>query len=137
MVNIRAHAFFIALMLQAAFLFPSQAIAESSRMIELRIEGARGQAFRGDCRFHSKHGQLKRQKIAGRSPYKVLFPAKTLSCNIEKLDINGFITVKVFRGNVEEIAQVNRYPFRWVTVTSSGPWGQPKGGTYAARPAYR
>lgn len=137
MVNIRLHAFFIAILLMSLSVIPLPAFAGGVSMIELQISGADGQAFRGDCAFHTKHGQLKRQKISGRSPFKVLFPAKTLACNIEKADINGFMTVKILRGTEVEIAQANRYPFKWIVVSSSGPWGKPNGATYAARPTYR
>ncbi|MBE7636491.1 hypothetical protein GUA87_06505 [Sneathiella sp. P13V-1] len=126
-------AFFIVLLFVAAIQAPAMAM----EMLELRIEGAEGQAFSGDCVFQQKLGPAKRQRISGSSPTRILFPAKTLQCNIQKSKIDGFFKVTISRGNTVEIIQNSRYPFKWILVQSTGAWGDARGSTHAARPTFR
>ncbi len=112
-------------------------VSMASEMLELRIEGADGQSFNGDCVFQQRLGPAKKQRISGKSPSRILFPAKTLQCSIEKEKIDGFFKLTILRGGNVEIVQNSRYPLKWVLIQSKGPWGNPRGGTHAARPTYR
>ncbi|GLQ08016.1 hypothetical protein [Sneathiella chinensis] len=106
-------------------------------MIELAISGDAGSRFAGDCYLLSRSGPEKRHRIRGTVPTKIWLPAQSVRCNIEKISPADQVIVSLSRAGKEEISQLGRPPFRWVVVTSSGPWGKAAGGTFAARPILR
>jgi len=106
-------------------------------MLELSINGDEGQIFSGDCYLLAKSGVIKRHRVSGQVPARMLFPTKAVRCNLEKSSAKGVMIVALKRGAETEFLQKSRYPFRWIVISSKGPWGAAGGGAYAARPTYR
>ncbi|MCG8491278.1 MAG: hypothetical protein MI743_06660 [Sneathiellales bacterium] len=106
-------------------------------MLELSVKGEAGQMFSGDCYLLSRSGVIKRHRVSGEVPTRMLFPAKAVRCNLEKSSAKGLMVVTIKRGADVEFSQKSRYPFRWIVISSKGPWGAAGGGAFAARPTYQ
>lgn len=105
-----------------------------SKMIELSVNGDAGQSFSGDCYLLQVSGRQKRHRVSGKIPTKIWLPAQAIHCQLEKSPGRGKIILSIKRKGVQEFVQQSRYPFRWIYIASSGPWGQPTGGVSATRP---
>lgn len=112
-------------------------LASAQTMLELSIDGEAGQMFSGDCYLLSRSGVMKRHRVTGEVPTRMLFPSKAVRCNLEKSSSKGLLIATLKRGAEIEFTQKSRYPFRWIVITSKGPWGGAGGGTFAARPTYQ
>ncbi|MFT6559182.1 hypothetical protein [Sneathiella sp.] len=106
-------------------------------MIELSVNGDAGQVFSGDCYLKKKRGAEARHRIQGQVPVSIWLPADAVRCNLQKSSVKGQLIVSLKRGEYIEITQKSRYPLKWVVISSRGPWGQPTGGVYAARPVLK
>ncbi|MEX1034987.1 MAG: hypothetical protein WDZ54_03465 [Sneathiella sp.] len=105
-------------------------------MIQLEVTGDPGAAFSGDCRIVSGHKPVKRYRIQGKVPAKYWLPGNAVRCSLEKSSLSSRLRARIIRDEVLEIEQTSVSPFRWLTVTSSGPWGAAKGSATAARPLW-
>jgi len=110
---------------------------ELKDMIELSVTGDVGQNFIGDCYLLSKAGTEKRHRIKGQVPIKFWLPAQAARCHIQKSSAKGKMSASIIRNKTNEYTQLSKYPFRWLMISSAGPWGTARGGVLAARPALR
>ncbi|MEH6404018.1 MAG: hypothetical protein V7750_11635 [Sneathiella sp.] len=110
---------------------------ELKDMIELSVTGDAGQSFIGDCYLVSETGTEKRHRIKGQVPIKFWLPARAARCHMEKNSAKGKMITTITRNGLKEFIQRSRYPFRWVSISSAGPWGRAMGQVSAAYPAMR
>lgn len=127
----------IALFLAAVFGIASPSANAADTMIEMSISGDAGQMFAGDCYLLTRTGLQKRHRIKGETPTKIWLPARAARCNLQKSSAKGSLIVSLVKDGVAEVTQKSRYPFRWIVVSSSGPWGHASGGAFAARPSFQ
>ncbi|WP_340150959.1 hypothetical protein [uncultured Sneathiella sp.] len=122
-----------------AFLLLVTGTSDASQMdlIQLDVGGDPGAAFSGDCRIVSGKLPVKRYRIQGRVPAKYWLPGDAVSCSLQKSKMAERLEAKITRGNLIEVQQVSMPPLRWILITSSGPWGNAKGASSAARPLWQ
>ena len=126
----------------AGFLSLAQVLGLSSsvaaqELISLEITGDPGSTFRGDCRIASAGKPEKRYRIQGKVPAKYWIPGAAIRCSLEKSNLTSRLTAQVLRGDMVEVQTVSPPPMRWLSVTSSGPWGAAKGVASASRPLWQ
>ena len=111
--------------------------ARSQDFVELSITGDPSEKITGDCYLQKPGGQFVRQRIEGTIPAHFWLPTSAFRCNVHKSSPRSTLVVTVLREGQVEIRQKSQAPLRWIVVRSSGPWGEAKGGVYAARPLYQ
>lgn len=111
--------------------------AHSQDFVELSITGDTLERITGDCYLQKPSGQFARQRIEGELPARFWLPTSAFRCNIHKSSPRSMIVVTVLREGQVELVQKSQVPLKWIVVRSSGPWGNAKGGVYAARPLYQ
>ncbi|MZR29057.1 hypothetical protein [Sneathiella litorea] len=106
-------------------------------MLQLEFVGDPGVSFSGDCRISSGKMPEKRYRIQGKTPAKYWLPGDAVRCSLEKSSLASRLIAKITRNNVIEFQQASMPPLRWLTISSSGPWGAAKGNASAARPLWQ
>lgn len=132
---------FYALLFACLLIFLASAAplrAGGSAMIELEILGDAGVGFAGDCRLSSGKLPERRYRLNGTAPAKYWLPGDAVRCSFSKTTgpMRG-LTARITREGRIEMEQASPPPFRWLTITSTGPWGEPQGVASAARPLWQ
>ncbi|WP_293948431.1 hypothetical protein [Sneathiella sp.] len=112
--------------------------AGDAAMIELEILGDPGVGFAGDCRLTTGKLPEKRYRINGTAPAKYWLPGDAARCSFAKnAGSMGRLVARLTRRGVIEVEQTSPPPFRWLTLSSTGPWGDAQGLASAARPLWQ
>ncbi|MDF2367447.1 hypothetical protein [Sneathiella sp.] len=111
--------------------------AGKQALITLEISGDPGAAFAGDCRISFAGKPEKQYRIQGKVPAKYWLPGAAVRCSLEKSNLSHRLNAQVTRGGTVELRIVSPAPMRWLSVMSTGPWGEAKGVASAARPLWQ
>lgn len=133
----KRHKLGIAVLLMFAQFSVMPVVAGKQDLITLEVSGDRGAAFAGDCRILITGKPEKRYRIKGKVPAKYWLPGAAIRCSLEKSNLSIRLSAQVTRGSTVEVQFVSPAPMRWLSVTSTGPWGDAKGIASAARPLWQ
>ena len=118
--------------------FSSMPVAAGKQdLITFEVSGDTGAAFAGDCRISTLGKPEKRYRIQGKVPAKYWLPGAAIRCSLEKSNLSTRLSAQVTRGSTVEVRIVSPAPMRWLSVMSTGPWGEAKGIASAARPLWQ
>ncbi len=131
------HKIWIAVFLMFVQLSGLSVAAGKQGLITLEVTGDPGATFTGDCRILSAGKPEKRYRVQGKAPAKYWLPGEAVRCSLEKSNLTRRLRAQVARDGVVELRIVSPAPMRWLSVTSTGPWGAAKGTASAARPLWQ
>lgn len=107
-------------------------------MLELEILGDAGVGFSGDCRLTLGNQPERRYRLHGTAPAKYWLPGDAARCSFSKTTgPMRQLTARIVRDGRIEMHQASPPPFRWLSISSTGPWGEPQGIASAARPLWQ
>jgi len=111
--------------------------SRADEMLVLEVTGVDGARFDGDCRLLSRFGSEKRHRLKGQVPSKFWLPAEAARCSFDLKNVRGKVFATLSRNGTVQIRQASQYPLPWISLTSSGPWGEARGVASASRPLWQ